>query len=301
LALECDGYGLELDYPYLYVTSEWGHHFAIVDVSDPQNPFVTGICNLDNDAYPTYMCHKDTFAYVSSPIQGVAVINIGDVYNPTLETYCSLPGYSRGIAYRGNYLYVSNFDANIINIVDISDPTTPVFVNSFSTVRDYPFQLTIKDSFLYVALQIVGVEVFDISSPLTPNSIGYYCGPPLCTPLGIGISNDLVYLAASNGIFIFEYTGGSGKKEIQKPERRNNISLVCLPNPFTTVTRFEVLGTSKNRKSNLTIYDSAGRLVKSVKLETSTYQLGADLVPGIYFLKATIGDHTETHKLIKIR
>jgi len=295
LPLICDGYGLELNYPYLYVTSGLEHYFAIVDVSNPQSPFVTGICYLDNNA-PTYICHKDTFAYVSAPLEGVAVINIKDVYNPTLETYCSLPGYSRGIDYRGNYLYVANFDTNIINIMNISDPTTPIFVNSFPTVRDYPFELTIKDSFLYVALQIVGVEVFDISSPFIPKSVGYYCGPPLSIPLGIGISNDLVYLAADNGIFIFEYTGGSG---VEEKEIANVIPRIFIsPNPFTTETRLDVRCISKNKKANLTIYDTAGRLVISVEVGTSTYQLGANLVPGIYFLKL---NGKPVGKVVKVR
>lgn len=74
------------------------------------------------------------------------------------------------------------------------------------------------------------------------------------------------------------------------------------PNPFTTST---ILSLSRMEHGaggmELTIYDAAGRWVKSVKLKTNTHQLGADLVPGVYFLKATIGEYTETQKLIKIR
>jgi hypothetical protein len=76
---------------------------------------------------------------------------------------------------------------------------------------------------------------------------------------------------------------------------------VIYPNPFTTLTRIQLLGRRKNKKSNLTIYDASGRLVKSIKLTGSTYQLGTDLVPGVYFLKLRAGEYTETKKLIKIR
>ncbi|MCK4234762.1 T9SS type A sorting domain-containing protein [candidate division WOR-3 bacterium] len=61
------------------------------------------------------------------------------------------------------------------------------------------------------------------------------------------------------------------------------------------------MGTSKNQNAHLQIYDASGRLVKSVKLETTSCQLGADLVPGVYFLKLTIGEHKKIQKLIKIR
>lgn len=286
LPLICDDYGLELNYPYLYVTSGSEHYFAIVDVSNPQSPFVTGICYLDDNA-PTYICHKDTFAYVSAPLQGVAVINIKDVYNPTLETYCPLPGYSRGLDYRENYLYVANFDTNIINIVDISDPTTPVLVDSFFTVREYPFELTIKDSFLYVALQIAGVEVFDISSPLAPNSVGYHCGPPLSIPLGIEISNDLVYLAVDNGIFIFEYTGGSG---IEEKEVSSSPSFRLLQNPIRgNNINIQLLNWS-NSNANLCLYNLLGQRIKTFKFESisrgkNQLNLNIGRIPcGVYFL-----------------
>lgn len=108
--------------------------------------------------------------------------------------------------------------------------------------------------------------------------------------------------AGDRDFWLIRLDSSSGlKTEYHPSERHARIALQIVPNPFTTVTNIRLLGASKNQKSNLTIYDASGRLVKTIKMETSTYELGADLVPGVYFLKATIGDHTETHKLIKIR
>ncbi len=83
--------------------------------------------------------------------------------------------------------------------------------------------------------------------------------------------------------------------------KTTGLRLIALPNPFTTVTRLKILGTFRNRKSNLTIYDPSGRLVKSVKVSNSGCQLGADLIPGIYFLKFMAGKYTQMKKIIKIR
>jgi hypothetical protein len=298
LPLNCGGYGLDLDYPYLYVTSAWESYFAIIDVSNPQSPLVTGICYLDNN--PTYICYKDTFAYVSGT--GGAVINIKDVYNPTLETYCS--GCSRGIDCRGNYLYAAG--DTIINILDISDPANPILVSSFLTVRDYPFELTIKDSLLYVALQIVGVEVFDISSPLTPISVGYYCGPPLSIPLGIGISDDLVYLAADNGIFIFEYTGGTGKEEEKIQYKNETLSFKCYPTTFSKNIKIELV-TEKRENIKLQVYDASGRLCKKLvdkKLDKGSYSYNwnsKEYANGIYFSVLNVGEKKFTQKIVKIK
>ncbi len=94
---------------------------------------------------------------------------------------------------------------------------------------------------------------------------------------------------------------GVEKKENARQIANIRLWLNISPNPFTTVTTVRVVGVNKDTKSNLNIYDASGRLVKSIKLTTSTYQLGADLVPGVYFLKLTIDEHKETQKLIKIR
>jgi hypothetical protein len=70
------------------------------------------------------------------------------------------------------------------------------------------------------------------------------------------------------------------------------------PNPFTTATRLEIQGINKDAQSNLTIHDATGRLVKSVTLATSTYELGADLKAGIYFLKL---NGKPVGKVVKVR
>lgn len=96
--------------------------------------------------------------------------------------------------------------------------------------------------------------------------------------------------------------GQIGTKETFRVYPNNpHMRFYASPNPFTLMTRLEVLSISKDQNAHLQIYDVSGRLVKSIKLTTSTYQLGADLVPGVYFLKLTIGEHKETQKLIKIR
>lgn len=95
--------------------------------------------------------------------------------------------------------------------------------------------------------------------------------------------------------------GGAGVEE--EPNKRPiRLNFTISPNPFATSTTI-ILYSRGHRVKNteLSIYDASGRLVESVKLTTSTYQLGADLVPGVYFMKLTIGEHKEIQKLIKIR
>ena len=89
--------------------------------------------------------------------------------------------------------------------------------------------------------------------------------------------------------------------EEEKSDKKNkskDILLACQPNPFTTGTYVQILGASENLKGKFDIYAASGRLVKSVKLTSNSLQLGADLVPGIYFLKL---DDKTVGKVVKVR
>jgi hypothetical protein len=88
------------------------------------------------------------------------------------------------------------------------------------------------------------------------------------------------------------------------PIPSDGITLQITPNPFTTVVRFEVLGTSAGAQFNLDIFDVTGRKVESFllapshsKLETELMWRGEDdkgrvLPAGIYFAKLMTGNGT---------
>ncbi len=88
------------------------------------------------------------------------------------------------------------------------------------------------------------------------------------------------------GVYLVKLAENAGVSEwLEQKKGIDEIRFNYHPNPFTTVMRIELLTSSKNQRANLDIYDASGRLVKSIKLETSTFELGTDLTPGIYFLK----------------
>jgi len=90
----------------------------------------------------------------------------------------------------------------------------------------------------------------------------------------------------------------SGMKEISSPKTLNQNRITVSPNPFTVATTVSLANACKEKVTNLAIYDASGRLVKSVTLEINTCQLGADLVPGIYFIKL---NGTPVGKVVKVR
>jgi hypothetical protein len=82
-----------------------------------------------------------------------------------------------------------------------------------------------------------------------------------------------------------------------KLENRN-LKFTIYPNPFTSVVSLRCSGIIEGQKVSLQVYDVSGRLVKSILLNTSQLTLGADLSPGIYFLKV---DGVNVGKVVNVR
>lgn len=94
-------------------------------------------------------------------------------------------------------------------------------------------------------------------------------------------------------------TGNIGVKEIENPKLENrNLILKVNPNPFTSVTRVQLLGANEEKEVTLEIFDTSGRLTQSIPLSSKTLLLGTDLNTGIYFLKL---NGKPVGKVVKVR
>jgi hypothetical protein len=93
-----------------------------------------------------------------------------------------------------------------------------------------------------------------------------------------------------------------GVEEGENWERRSRKwKLAAIPNPFREQVTISLMGEPEHRgtgETEIKIYDISGRLAKSVKLATRTYQLGTDLRAGIYFL---CRDGIIEQKIVKIK
>jgi Tol biopolymer transport system component len=98
---------------------------------------------------------------------------------------------------------------------------------------------------------------------------------------------------------IYKISSGTG---IEETERVNNQTgtIRVYPNPFTTMVNIEYSGIRGVDKISMQVYDISGRLIKT--LTTNNISLGADLSPGVYFLKVVNpgAGMVKDHKLIKI-
>jgi hypothetical protein len=109
---------------------------------------------------------------------------------------------------------------------------------------------------------------------------------------------------------------GNAVAEENLRDNRQDLRLLCHPNPFTTSTTITLLGESGNRRigeSVIQINDVAGRLVKNISLLPFNSLLfttvqwdgkdnsGNEVQGGVYFIKLTSGNFISSRKIILVR
>lgn len=302
--------GLVLQDTIVYLAIGW-FGIASISISDPASPYLIG--KFDTPGYAYDLSMKDSLVYVADA-WSLEIYNYVDLLNPQHVGSCSLSHSQRGIFVRDSFAFLvggGGFIYGYLHIVDISNPLNPIKVASVYPIMGGPYDVWLNGDYAYVvALDTEdplsqkeyyegGLSVVDISDPLAPMVIAYCETPGIAN--GVFVQDTLIYVADWSSLRIYRHIGAGIEEKENSKLKPGSFELRIKPNPFTKATRLEVRGSSKAQNSSLTIYDASGRLVKSVKLATNHYQLGADLLPGLYFLKLSIGEHKEIQKLIKIR
>ncbi len=208
LSLPGQARGLDVVGRYAYVGFEASVFpgddvFRIIDISDPTNPVVVGgeALTFDNSVRSIKVVGK--YAYLGiyqfngTLNKSLDIIDISDPYNPRKVSPTTISGLTaevRSLDVVGKYAYlVSYFDddlpgsesTNIMRIVDISNPSSPVVVGGSSlTLPNYARQIEVVGRYAYVTFDAFGppidnglltsqfFRIIDISDPTSPVVVG---------------------------------------------------------------------------------------------------------------------------------
>ncbi len=246
---------------------------------------------------------QGNYLYMASGTK-LAVIDISNPLTPILSSVTNFSqAYSsfNSIVVNGNYAYLST-ETNQILIVDVSTPSNPLFVNSYSPPdsRGYGlYNLTVSGNYLFGTSggNYSTLIVFDISNPTSPTIAGYYdnyySGSIL---VRFAVSNNVIYLADFTiGVHTLSFTPtGILEAPISKE----------LKVPFRTQLNRLTFSTASSRYLEIKIYDVSGKLVMD---EGRVFQAGKhdveirELRNGIYYY--TVGDEKiqERGKIIVVK
>ena len=169
------------DYAYVRVG---GGQYRILNVSDPTSPTLvtetdvplTGVVSTcGNYLYASNFDRRD-----------ITVVDISDPTNPIRigSAPYDWSGRSRiDMKVSGDYLYFltwyyyndNDLDPRVVlDILDISDPISPIKVGSYETT-DYPAEnLVASNNYVYISVSGDGLHILDVSNPKTPTEVDVY-------------------------------------------------------------------------------------------------------------------------------
>ena len=162
--------GIYLEGEYAYIATD-KNGLRIIDISDNFSPVEVGFLETGTTSKEVYV--KDSYAYLACQFDGLFIIDVRDPENPVQIEYFNRTSFSV-YAYE-NYVYSTRYykGLNVINIVDPQNPFEEWYIEltSGGLIDDYgkmEYEVTGRDSFLYVADGDFGFYIIDISDPLDP-------------------------------------------------------------------------------------------------------------------------------------
>jgi hypothetical protein len=175
-----------------------GSDLQIIDVSDPENPFI--ISSVDPDPAASSSVYGvavsgNTICIAGNSDSGFRVVDISDPYNPTVSNKINVDD-SEAIAILGDYAYVSGSIGSIrkLMVVDIN-PAHPEYLTIVGEVNTTYFaeDITLSGSIAYLANQDQGVQIVDISDPENPTTIGTV--DTFSNAMGVAVSGNAAFVA----------------------------------------------------------------------------------------------------------
>jgi len=216
------GFGLWVSGEYAYVISYVGvssiSTLDVVDVSNPASPTIVG----STDTGTAYLNVADIkvvgkYAYVAGQSNKQSEIVVFDISNPASPYLLSgLPvAHSpQGLDVEGSYWYEPIYDANSLNIYDISNPSSLSQVGTgvalIGTCK--PQDVTVEGTTAYVACyENSSVAVVDVSNPTSPSVDGYISLPATSYPIFLESKGRYVYSISNTlgGMLSVIDTGGA--------------------------------------------------------------------------------------------
>jgi len=177
LPVEGEIWHVEVVGNYAYVTTHSDlYALQVIDISDPENPFVAGRCDTSDYRYGSYgIAISGDYAYIVAGGEEVTgsllVIDISDPTNPFIVDSSISIREGWDIAISGDYAFITVANEDKVEIVDISDPTNPILVYTYNTTSK-ALSVEILGNLAYIGEGhwegFNGIEVLDISDPTNP-------------------------------------------------------------------------------------------------------------------------------------
>ncbi|MCB9061741.1 MAG: hypothetical protein H6622_09490 [Halobacteriovoraceae bacterium] len=201
------------DSGYLYL-ADGTNGLLIYDIVDPSNPIELGGYPASNSVLDLAISGNtlylgDVFEYIIVDITNKASPSLlgGPHYIPASNPFLFIEGHSMfGFASSSQTLHPFAYN--------VSNPSSPSLVSSSTLYRSTLSNMKRVENYLYVSYSYAinirdprasGIEIFDITNPLSPTSSGYFYSQAGCSDLFV--EGSYIYCASyEGGVEVFDQT-----------------------------------------------------------------------------------------------
>jgi len=170
------------------------------DISNLENPVL--LESLGQDGFPEQIMVRDTLAFVSQSVAGVAVYDVRSLAHPQLLAQWGPNSSFPGIEVAGSRLYYASSWGGLgpdagLRIYDITDPLQGRLLGAFDTVRTGAYRVTVRDTVAFVTYArnlgfgISALKAVSVTDPSAPRQLSAYGGK--C--LGVALRETLAFVA----------------------------------------------------------------------------------------------------------
>jgi hypothetical protein len=213
---------------FLYLDQYLGegtNGFAVVDVSDPTAPTLTGSCLIPSPSYSIAI--SGNLALVGTYQAGLQIIDVNHPQTPHLVGNYATDTSVFGVTVSGDIAYLAAATAGV-QIVDFSKPNEPRMVGKFATPGRAK-TIACRDCILFVADDDFGLLIFDVSNPAMPRELGRLPTPGWA--FGVAVQGNRAYVAdGRNGLQVIDIS------ELSQPKLAESFTT----NPFPSGSTFAV-------------------------------------------------------------
>ena len=201
--------GVFVQAEFAYVVTESPGSLFVISVSEPSIPQLTGEVLLSGDGNAIVV--QGDYAYLATGHIDL-VYDVSDPVNPARVGQYSiyfLEGH--GIYVSGSLAYVA---AGKFRIFNVSDPGSPSIISEISRLVNLANDVyVVGDVTAYLATDTVGIEIWDVTTPAAPDSLGTLDTPG--TAYGIHVVGNIAYVADGlSGLRLIDISNPTAPAEV---------------------------------------------------------------------------------------
>lgn len=284
---------------YAYLASNGSNSVDVIDCANSANPVhVTTVNNGDGGAFikrPSAIAVSGKYAYIVNDLDGsgtepmLQVLDISSPTNPSPvgKLLSAYPGSA--IAVSGNYAYITttnsigdelNPSQLVFKVIDISNPSTPAIVGTYTSTIDYApvypnyHSISVSGNYAYVAAG--SFLIFDITNKTSPS-----------------LKKECISATEANGVYIsgnyayVTYSGGVGDSQL---------AIFDISNPASTSCNYATFNTNLNQAFSVAVKNNYALIVNNVGYSLEVVDVSTPASPKHYSLLKNYGISNPTGK-----